>query len=506
MLVYHCEAALELSEAAGLDEQREQLQAQVLRFLAMAGERALSLDIEQAERQLARALDLCPEGDPERATLLERWARAAQQRGRLHEARQAFEDALDLHRAHGDAVAVGRILTRLGNVVHRLGDPRCEEMFAEAVELLEAHPAGPELVAAYTYAGGRRMFTDDYPEAIAGSKRALGLAAELGLPEPAMALHVHGLCRCHLGDADGVEDLSRALRLALEQGLGRETAVIHGNLAGTSWLYHGPRASLDALQEVNAFCERRGMTEMALQISSTTPSLLAEVGETEQALAEAGHVADRIEAAGDMSWLDPRTLQLRLLAETGAPQDAPDPEPLLAAAREIGLSDVIAPALVAAAHLRLAQGDPGQARALLTELHETPGVRLGYQFVLPGLLRTTLALGDIELAHDLVAGVEPRTPAAEHAFASVQAQLAEAAGKHKEGATLYAEAAERWRKFGNVPERAYALLGQGRCLLALGAGAHAPLAEAHDLFASMGYKPALAETEKLLAETVAKTA
>ena len=27
-----------------------------------------------------------------------------------------------------------------------------------------------------------------------------------------------------------------------------------------------------------------------------------------------------------------------------------------------------------------------------------------------------------------------------------------------------------------------------------------------DLFASMGYKPALAETEKLLAETVAKTA
>jgi hypothetical protein len=33
-----------------------------------------------------------------------------------------------------------------------------------------------------------------------------------------------------------------------------------------------------------------------------------------------------------------------------------------------------------------------------------------------------------------------------------------------------------------------------------------PLAEARDLFASMGYKPALAETEKLLAETVAKTA
>ena len=72
---------------------------------------------------------------------------------------------------------------------------------------------------------------------------------------------------------------------------------------------------------------------------------------------------------------------------------------------------------------------------------------------------------------------------------------------------MYTDAADRWRTFGNVPERAYALLGQGRCLVALGDwAAEAPLAEARDLFALMGYKPALAETEKLLAETVAKTA
>jgi class 3 adenylate cyclase len=38
------------------------------------------------------------------------------------------------------------------------------------------------------------------------------------------------------------------------------------------------------------------------------------------------------------------------------------------------------------------------------------------------------------------------------------------------------------------------------------AGAEAPLAEARDLFASMGYEPALAETEGLLAETVAEPA
>ena len=69
---------------------------------------------------------------------------------------------------------------------------------------------------------------------------------------------------------------------------------------------------------------------------------------------------------------------------------------------------------------------------------------------------------------------------------------------------MYADAAQRWRTFGNVPERAYSLLGHGRCQLALGdTGADVPLTEARDLFASMGYKPTLAEIEALLAQTAA---
>ena len=64
---------------------------------------------------------------------------------------------------------------------------------------------------------------------------------------------------------------------------------------------------------------------------------------------------------------------------------------------------------------------------------------------------------------------------------------------------LYAEAAERWHGFGNVRERAYALLGQGRSLVGPGKReAEAPLNQARELFALMGYKPALLETEALL--------
>jgi hypothetical protein len=114
-------------------------------------------------------------------------------------------------------------------------------------------------------------------------------------------------------------------------------------------------------------------------------------------------------------------------------------------------------------------------------------------------VRTALALDDAALADRLVDGVQPVTPLAEHALTASRAQLAEAVRDHAHATALYAEAAKRWREFGNVPERAYALLGQGRCLAALGRPeAEQPLREARDLFASMGYKPALAETEALL--------
>jgi len=118
---------------------------------------------------------------------------------------------------------------------------------------------------------------------------------------------------------------------------------------------------------------------------------------------------------------------------------------------------------------------------------------------LPRLVRTAVVLRQPALATQLVDGVEPRTPLFEHALSACRAQLAEAAGERAEAAQLYAEAAERWCTFGNVPERAYALLGQGRCLAALGKpDADEPLGEARELFASMGFGPALAETDALL--------
>jgi catechol 2,3-dioxygenase-like lactoylglutathione lyase family enzyme len=120
-----------------------------------------------------------------------------------------------------------------------------------------------------------------------------------------------------------------------------------------------------------------------------------------------------------------------------------------------------------------------QARALLAEIEQTAGVReTGYYArELPGMLRTALAAGDPALAKRLADALEPRYPLNEHALCAARAQLAEQAGEYADAATVYTEAARRWREFGN---------------------AETPLREARELFCSIGYKPALAETETLL--------
>ena len=174
---------------------------------------------------------------------------------------------------------------------------------------------------------------------------------------------------------------------------------------------------------------------------------------------------------------------------------------MLNAARNAGASQWIISTAADAATLVHAQGHPGQVRLLLDEIDRLGAARAdpAYATVLPGLVRTAIALHNQALAASLTDGVPPLTPLQQHALASSRAQLTEAAGNSGEAAVLYANAAQRWHLFGNLPERAYALLGQGRCLHTLDdPAADQPLSEARDLFATMGYQPALTETRTLL--------
>src|SRR5438128_1197564 len=69
ILAAHYSTALGLA-AAARDASTEELQAKALRYLILAGDRAMGNDVEAAERHYARALELTMGDDPHRPGLL----------------------------------------------------------------------------------------------------------------------------------------------------------------------------------------------------------------------------------------------------------------------------------------------------------------------------------------------------------------------------------------------------------------------------------------------------
>ena len=77
VLAYHYATALELARAAGQAEQAAELEAPALRFLTLAGERALGLDTAAAHHEPRAGTRAHPRGHPDRPEALARFGEAA---------------------------------------------------------------------------------------------------------------------------------------------------------------------------------------------------------------------------------------------------------------------------------------------------------------------------------------------------------------------------------------------------------------------------------------------
>ena len=505
VLAHHYLQALELAEAAGDAPEATTLAAPARRFLTLAGERALGLDTAQAEARLARAFELTPPDDPHRSDVLVRWADASFQMGRVGESARVLDDALATLRSVGDTEATASALQLRSRISQRLGEGRQVPLAAEAVMLLEQESAGAALVAAYEQLANVQMVAGAYREAIDAADRASSLAATLGLPEPARALSYRGFARAYLGNPEGLAEMERALSILVERGAGRDAAILQNNLAIARYPLQGPERSLADFTKGIEFCEQRGLREVVAQLEVARPALLVELGRIGEALDSVSALVATADAMGDIySLIEIRAFDLECRIARGEQATDEEAEWLIATARKIGTVDIMNMALASAAVAALTRNAATQACALLAELDGVEGVRESpyYGRELPTMVRTALAASQPSLADRLTERVLLRSPLEEHALCAARAQLAEHAGEHDEAENLYGEAASRWQEFGNVPELAYALLGQGRCLRALGRpGAEEPLLEARELFASMGYEPMVAEADSLLRPT-----
>ncbi|MGI8519879.1 MAG: ATP-binding protein, partial [Actinomycetota bacterium] len=508
VLAFHYVTALELARAAGQHDLRS-LEEDALRFLILAGDRVLGLDTTAALTHFGRAMELTPIGHPARLELLVRLGKASHHARRLGEAVEALEEAVSGFNDRDDLISASRAMLALSNVLYHYGDPRGIELSAEALALLEPLPPGPELVAALTETARMRNFEGAPEDSVTYSGRAIELASRLGLPPPVRAIGCRGMARCDLGDPAGLEEMEEALFLAKDAGQAYEASVMYQNLGIERLYFEGPHSALPTFEDGAALAEARGLGELASGLGVGSLDALVDLGEFEQVLLTAPRLLAQAEAAGSIDVSQIWCMLIRVLVMRGEGGQAKSSLAALeSSARENSrIADVYVSGLAAAALARHALGEGDLAAALLHELGDS---RLTFASVLfpvylPALTRMALEMGDVDGARMMLMSSVARWPYGEHSLVAATAAVSEAQGELAEAADGYGDAAARWESFGHVPERVFALLGRGRCLLRLGSKkeAVAALHLARSIFIDLGAAPSLREVDELLAQGTA---
>jgi class 3 adenylate cyclase/tetratricopeptide (TPR) repeat protein len=509
ILVHHYGQALELTRAAGAEDDTGELEPTLGRFLVMAGDRALDLDLAKADAFYRRALELLPASDSGRAAVLAKAAEAAFRGGRYPEAERACREAIAGFRAQGETVAQAETTAKLSDILWYRGESaQALELSRAAVRLLEGEPPGPELVDASVKTAFNISVAGHPHEGLEWVEKALALAEELGLEAPLKALGHRGVIRCELGDLGGLEDLREALRLGLELGLGHETGVQYNNLAFQVWLASGPAEALEISAAGIEFSERRGLVRQTMWTSAESLWMLFEAGDWDELLRRADQLIEWDRGrGGSQIGVIALTEKARVLAHRGELREAATLEnDFLPRARQIGDPQVLVPALTAGALIELARGDLPEAVRLLEELDRATPAGNQYRAVgLPDALRVCATAKAIGLGERLIEAIAERTERAAHAVVTAQAVLAEAHGELERAAEQYADIAERWGEFGFLLERGQALLGAGHSLLGLGRGraAAVKLEEAREIFARLQARPLVTEADAFVEQAAA---
>ena len=293
------------------------------------------------------------------------------------------------------------------------------------------------------------------------------MCEELGLPSPARALHFRGSARIQMGDPQGIDDVEAALAAAEAQGLLRELVQIQFNSVLCPMELMGATSALERCLEGLDVAVRRGDKNSALGFQAWLVARRYYTGEWDEALPLAAVLDPALEEAEDIfdSFVI-RHAWAVMLAERGETDEGK----LLVAwllqhADRNESAWFTALALIAAAAVELrAVGSP--AREHLAALRGYP---IGdFEDFAQFAVRTAVAAGDIDLAAALADKIVPVMPLREHMHVTSRALLSEATGDPGEALGRFADAAARWHDFGVPYEEAQALLGQGRCLVALG--------------------------------------
>ena len=159
--------------------------------------------------------------DEERAELLEHRSYECYVTGELNDATIARREALEIWRSVGNKIRQGDNLRWLSRLNWYLGrNEEAEAYGSEAIKLLEALPAGPELAWAYSNRAQLHMLSGQMTEAVSWGLRAIELAQKFDATETrAHALNNVGFAQLLTHQKEGREKIEESLRLSLAHNL-----------------------------------------------------------------------------------------------------------------------------------------------------------------------------------------------------------------------------------------------------------------------------------------------
>ncbi len=340
----------------------------VLRFAPAAGERAAERGSpREAQQHYWRALRFAEGIEPTaRADLLERFCEHAYMSDMREEAVGAIDEAIAIHRRHGDVTREGRALRMRARLLGCIGRSReAAESVQEAVRVLEQVPPGPELARAYSSAAGMAMIDYDVTQATTLGARAITIAEAVDDREALiMALNYVGTTELIGGNPGGQAKLERSLELARQAHLWSNAGNAYINLS--CGLIHHAR-----WREALIWVDRgvRYTTELGLE--AWLKCLLSERALVELALGDwdaAGATAQELLGGPQDQIIEPRTNALVVLGLLRARRGDPGCWPLLDEAweRAVGADDLqfMGPVAAARAEAAWLEGRPEAIDAL----------------------------------------------------------------------------------------------------------------------------------------------
>jgi tetratricopeptide (TPR) repeat protein len=501
VLAHHFVTALDLARATGEHRLAGSLLDPAVRYLELAGNLIIDLDATTTERYFTRALELVSNDAAERPRLLASWGIAVDDQGRLDESAAAFDEAIPGLLAGGERRKAAYALIYLSSTKDIMGRPGAEECTAQALALLEGDDPSPESVFVLFNASIQQGNLGHLGRAKALAERAVAAAEGCEPIWQARALSTRGASRCDLGDGGGLADMRTSRDVAVAEGYA--SSIVIANYALKVFSAEGPAAALPISRDHLSACRTQGMRRKALEARRNIFEMLCANGSWEEALADAAQLARDLEEIEDVEGLIYLRASLVILLARRGESDGSGPQIdwLLEAAQEMEAPAALAASTIAASTVCVIV-DQARARGLLETLVGSIEPILARQVLYEWIeaLRVAHAIGAAAIAERMTTWVEPLLPVPACARRYADALLAEHHGQLGTASASFADAAVRWHDFGVPYEEAQALLGQGRCLMALSKAPEAavPLAEAREIFERLGAKPALAETDELL--------